>query len=171
MCTGSATIPLQLQPAAATPRFKNLRAAEHLHPNLKFDLSWAFTANLGPTPDLDPVQVMARGVRAARLPGSKAPFKTVTIPLRSGDPGFDPTKQFHIPLPGWRIDAVGDHTTIGVQGHSLIHSFQLRVLMSAMVISATGRSATRSSCSRTAGSSSGCAWPAPAARGSARCGS
>lgn len=128
MCTGSATIPLQLQPAAATPRFKNLRAAEHLHPNLKFDLSWAFTANLGPTPDLDPVQVMARGVRAARLPGSKAPFKTVTIPLRSGDPGFDPTKQFHIPLPGWRIDAVGDHTTIGVQGHSLIHSFRNRPL-------------------------------------------
>ena len=128
MCRGSATVPLQLQPATPAPRFKNIRAVEHLHPNLKFDLSWAFGTSLGPTADLDPVQLMARGVRAARLPGSKVPFKTVTIPLRSSDPGFKGDKQYRIPLPGWQIESNDDHSVVGVQGHSLIHSFRNRPL-------------------------------------------
>jgi hypothetical protein len=127
-CRGSATIPLQLQAATPTPHFKNLRAVEHLHPNLKLDTGWSFAVNLGPAADLDPVQVKARGVRKARLPGSNVPFKISTIALRSGDPGFNPDKQYRLALPGWQVSAGGDHSAIYVKGQSLIHSFRNRPL-------------------------------------------
>ena len=70
-CAGSASTSLQLEPATPIGRMKNIRAAEHLHPNLKFDLLWSFAAKVGRSGDLDPVQVMARGVRQPRLPGAQ----------------------------------------------------------------------------------------------------
>ena len=108
-CAGSASTTLQLQPATRIGRVKNIRAAEHLHPNLKYDLSWSFGANVGRTGDLDPVMVMARGVRQPRLPGRAVRFKTVAVPLRDGDPRFSDAKTYRIKLPGWTIQTGGDH--------------------------------------------------------------
>lgn len=99
-CAGSASTTLELRPATAIPRLKNVGALEHLHPSLKLDLLWRFGADLGRTAGLDPVKVMARGVSQPRLPGAKVPFESVTVPLRVGDPGFNPVKQRHINLPG-----------------------------------------------------------------------
>ena len=108
-CAGSASTTLQLQPATPIGRMTNTRAAEHQHPNFRFDLLWRFGAYVGRTADLDPVQVMARGVNQPRLPGAKLPFKTVTVPLRLGDPGFNDTKTYRISLPRWTIETGGDH--------------------------------------------------------------
>jgi hypothetical protein len=115
-CAGSASTILQLQPATRIGRMKNIRAAEHQHPNLKFDLLWSFGANVGRNGDLDPVRVMARGVRRPRLPGGKLRFKTVTVPLRDGDPGFADAKTYRITLPGWEIETGGDHHAFGIRG-------------------------------------------------------
>jgi hypothetical protein len=115
-CAGTASTVLQLQPASRIGRMKNTRAAEHQHPNLKFDLLWSFGASVGRNGDLDPVQVMARGVRQPRLPGPTLPFKTVTVPLRDGDPGFNDAKTYRIALPGWEIETSGDHHAFGVRG-------------------------------------------------------
>ena len=115
-CAGNASTTLQLEPATRIGRMKNILAAEHQHPNLKFDLSWRFGANVGRTGDLDPVQVMARGVRQPRLPGAKVPFKTVTVPLRDGDPGFTDAKTYRITLPGWTIETDGDHHAFALLG-------------------------------------------------------
>jgi hypothetical protein len=115
-CAGTASTILQLAPATRIGRMQNIRAAEHLHPNLKFDLLWSFGANVGRTADLDPVQVMARGVRQPRLPGPRLPFKTVTVSLRDGDPGFTDAKTYRIILPGWEIETGGDHRAFGIQG-------------------------------------------------------
>lgn len=127
-CQGSATIPVQLTAPTPTPHFKNLKAIEHLHPNPKFDVDWSFAATLGATADLDPVQVKARGVNKRRLPGANVPFKTVTIPLRSGDPKFDGAKTYRLALPGWTVQAGGDQKSIGIKGSSTIHSFRNRPL-------------------------------------------
>jgi hypothetical protein len=115
-CAGNASTILQLQPATRIGRMKNIRAAEHLHPNLKFDLLWSFAAKVGRSGDLDPVHVMARGVRQPRLPGLMVPFKTVTVPLRDGDPGFTDAKTYRIALPGWEIETGGDHHAFGLRG-------------------------------------------------------
>jgi hypothetical protein len=72
-CAGSASTILQLQPATGVGRIKNALKAAHQHPNLKNDLLWRFGANVGRNGDLDPVQVMARGVRQPRLPGPHVP--------------------------------------------------------------------------------------------------
>ena len=115
-CMGSASTTLQLEPATRMPRLKNERALEHLHPNLKYDLLWRYATNLGPTTDLDPVIVMARGISQPRLPGAKVPFKTVTVPLRLGDPGFSHVKQQHILLPHWSITTSGDESAFDLGG-------------------------------------------------------
>ena len=115
-CAGSASTSLQLEPATRIGRMRNIRAAEHLHPNLKFDLLWSFGADVGRNGDLDPVQVMARGVRQPRLPGHSVAFKTVTVPLRDGDPGFTDAKTYRIALPGWEIETGGDHHAFGLRG-------------------------------------------------------
>ena len=115
-CAGSASVTLQLQAATRMPRLKDERAIEHLHPNLKFDLLWRYATDLGPTADLDPVTVMARGVSRSRLPGAKVPFKTVTVPLRVGDPGFNGVKQRHISLPRWMFTTGGDSSAFYVDG-------------------------------------------------------
>ncbi len=112
-CAGNASTILQLQPATRIRRMKNVRAAEHLHPNLKFDLLWSFQGIVGRSGDLDPVQVMARGVRQPRLPGAMVPFKTVTVPLRDGDPG---ARTYRITLPGWEIRTEGDHDAFDLLG-------------------------------------------------------
>jgi hypothetical protein len=112
-CAGNASTSLQLEPATRVGRMKNVRAAEHLHPNLKFDLSWSFQAIVGRSGDLDPVQVMARGVRQPRLPGAKVPFKTVTVPLRDGDPG---ARTYRITLPGWEIRTEGGNDAFDLLG-------------------------------------------------------
>ena len=78
-CVGDASTTVQLQRADPMPRLKDLRALEHLHPNLKFDLLWRFATDLGPTADLDPVTVMARGVGVGTA-GSASPDDSV--PLR-----------------------------------------------------------------------------------------
>jgi hypothetical protein len=115
-CAGTASTILQLEPATPIGRIKNIRAAEHLHPNLKFDLLWSFAAKVGRSGDLDPVQVMARGVRQPRLPGHSVAFKTVMVPLRDGDPGFTDAKTYRIALPGWEIETGGDHHAFSVRG-------------------------------------------------------
>jgi hypothetical protein len=115
-CAGTASTILRLRPATPIGRMKNIRAAEHLHPNLKFDLLWSFAANIGRNGDLDPVKVMARGVRQPRLPRRTHPFKTVTVPLRDGDPGFTDAKTYRISLPGWEIQTSGDHHAFGLRG-------------------------------------------------------
>jgi hypothetical protein len=115
-CAGSASTTLQLQPATQTGRMKNELKAEHLHPNLKYDLSWSFGVNVARTGDLDPVQVMARGVRRPRLPGPTVPFKTVAVPLRDGDPRLTDADTFRITLPGWEIETGGDHDAFSVRG-------------------------------------------------------
>jgi len=115
-CTGSASTTLQVQAATRMPRLKDERAVEHLHPNLKFDLLWRYGTNLGPTADLDPVTIMARGVNRPRLPGAKVPFRTATVPLRVGDPGFSGVKQRHISLPRWTVTTGGDHSAFYVDG-------------------------------------------------------
>jgi hypothetical protein len=114
-CAGTASTTLQLEPATPIGRIRNIRAAEHLHPNLKFDLLWSFAANVGRSGDLDPVQVMARGVRQPRLPGAKVPFKTVTVPLRDGDPG-SAGATYRITLPRWEIRTEGDHDAFDLLG-------------------------------------------------------
>ncbi len=115
-CAGSASTTLQLGPASPMPRLKNLQAVEHLHPNLKFDLLWRFGVTLGRTADLDPVKVMARGVSRPLLPGARVPFKTVTIHLRVGDPGFSAVKQQLIRLPRWSVTSGGDHSAFSLGG-------------------------------------------------------
>lgn len=107
-CASSASTTLQLQSATPIGRMKNTLAAEHQHPNFRFDLHWSVGADVGRTADLDPVQVMARGVSQPRLPGAKLPFKTVTVPLRLGDPGFNDAKTHRINLPRWMIETGGD---------------------------------------------------------------
>jgi hypothetical protein len=77
---------------------------------------WSFAAKVGRSGDLDPVQVMARGVRQPRLPGARVPFKTVTVPLRDGDPRFTDAKTYRISLPGWEIETGGDHHAFSVRG-------------------------------------------------------
>ena len=59
---------------------------------------------------------MARGVSQPRLPGAKLPFKTVTVPLRLGDPGFNDAKTYRIRLPRWMIEAGGDHSGFSLRG-------------------------------------------------------
>ena len=115
-CAGTASTILQLQPATRIGRMRNIRVAEHLHPNLRFDLLWSFGADVGRNGDLDPVQVMARGVRQPRLPGHGVAFKTVTVPLRDGDPRFTDAKTYRIALPGWEIETGGDHHAFGLRG-------------------------------------------------------
>ncbi|MGZ4169093.1 MAG: hypothetical protein ACXVSA_20455 [Solirubrobacteraceae bacterium] len=115
-CAGTASTTLQLQPATRIGRMKNVRAAEHLHPNLKFDLGWRFQASVGRSADLNPVQVMARGVRQPRLPGAKVPFKTVTVPLRDGDPGVTDGNPDRILLPGWTVSTEGGHDAFDLSG-------------------------------------------------------
>ena len=115
-CAGTASTTLQLLPATRNMRMKNELKAAHEHPNLKYDLLWSFGADVSRTGDLDPVQVMARGVRQPRLPGPTLPFKTVTVPLRDGDPGFTDAKTYRITLPGWEIETSGDHHAFGIQG-------------------------------------------------------
>ena len=117
-CAGSASTTLQLQPATPVGRMTNTRAAEHQHPNLKFDLLWSFGVDVGRTADLDPVQVMARGVRRPRLPGAKLPFKSVTVPLRVGAPGFIDAKTYHINVPRWTIRTGGDHHGFYISGNA-----------------------------------------------------
>jgi len=85
------------------PRLTDERAVEHLHPNLRFDLLWRYGTDLGPTADLGPVTVTARGGSRPRLPGAHVPFNTVTVPLRVGDPGFSGVKQRHIHPPGGQL--------------------------------------------------------------------
>jgi hypothetical protein len=114
-CAGNASTILQLEPATPIGRIKNIRAAEHLHPNLKFDLSWSFAAKVGRSGDLDSVQVMARGVRQPRLPGARVPFRTVTVPLRDGDPGSTGAT-YRITLPGWEIETEGGHEAFDLLG-------------------------------------------------------
>ena len=115
-CAGSASTTLQLQPATPIGRMTNTRAAEHQHPNLKFDLLWSFGVDVGRTADLDPVRVMARGVSRPRLPGAKPPFKSVTVPLRVGDPGFIDAKTYRINVPRWTIRTGGDHHAFYISG-------------------------------------------------------
>jgi hypothetical protein len=112
-CAGTASTTLELEPATPIGRMKNVRAAEHLHPNLKFDLLWSFQAIIGRSGDLDPVQVMARGVRQPRLPSARVPFKTVTVPLRDGDPG---ARTYRITVPGWEIRTEGDDDAFDLLG-------------------------------------------------------
>ena len=140
-CLGSASTTLRLQRAAPMPRLMNVRAVEHLHPNLKWDLLWRFGATLGRTANLDPVEVMARGVSQPRLPGAKLPFKTVTVPLRLGDPGFNEVKQYHVGLPRWTITIGGDHHAFYVDGDARVIStrdvtlgYEVKVLQSGRVI-------------------------------------
>ena len=115
-CAGSASTTLQLRAATPMPRLKNVRALEHLHPNLKFDLLWRYATNLGPTADLDPVTIMARGINRPRLPGAKVSFKTITVPLRVGDPGFSDAEHRQISLPRWTVTMGGDHSAFYVDG-------------------------------------------------------
>ncbi len=115
-CASSASTTLQLQSATPIGRMTNTLAAEHQHPNLRFDLHWSVGADVGRSADLDPVQVMARGVSQPRLPGAKLPFKTVTVPLRLGDPGFNDAKTYRIKLPRWTIETGGDQGGFSLTG-------------------------------------------------------
>jgi len=125
-CAGSASTTLQLSAATRIPRLKDERALEHLHPNLKFDLLWRYATDLGPTADLDPVTLMARGVSRPRLPGANVPFRTVTVPLRLGDPGFNGVKQRHLSLPRWTVTTGGDHSAFYVDGDDDQRAARLR---------------------------------------------
>ena len=131
-CAGNASTTLQLEPATRIGRMKNILAAEHQHPNLKFDLLWSFGANVGRNGDLDPVQVMARGVRQPRLPGPTLPFKTVTVPLRDGDPGFTDARTYRITLPGWEIETGGDPR--GTTPRNAPLGYEVKVLQSGRLL-------------------------------------
>ena len=98
------------------PRLRNVRADEHLHPNLRWDLLWRFGVDLGRHADLDPVVVMARGVAQPRLPGARVPFKRVTVRLRLGDRRLSDTGEHHIGLPRWLITTAGDASAFYVDG-------------------------------------------------------
>ena len=115
-CRGGASTTLQLQAATRMPRLRNIRADEHLHPNLRWDQLWRFGVDLGRHADLDPVTVMARGVGQPRLPGANVRFKTVTVPLRLGDRGVSDTRAHLIDLPRWLVTSDGDSSTFYVDG-------------------------------------------------------
>jgi hypothetical protein len=115
-CRGSASTTIRLQRATRMPRLVNVRAAEHLHPNLRWDLLWRFGATLGRSTDLDPVVLMARGVGHPRLPRATQRFTKVTVPLRLGDPGFREAREYHIGLPRWMVTTGGDHHAFYVDG-------------------------------------------------------
>src|SRR6476469_1157585 len=72
-CSASASSTLQLQAPTPLPRLKNLFTHEVI--NLKYTRDWSYGANLGPSADHRPVEVLFRGVHKARLPGPKVPFK------------------------------------------------------------------------------------------------
>ena len=101
-CRGTASTTLRLQPATRMPRLRNVLADEHQHSSFRFGLDWRFGVDLGRRADLDPVTVMARGVRQSRLPGARVPFKKITVPMRVGDPRFNDAAQSRVDVPRWR---------------------------------------------------------------------
>ena len=115
-CGGSGSTTLRVQAATRMPRLRNVRADEHLHPNLRWDLLWRFGVDLGRRVDLDPVTVMARGVSQPRLPGPHVRFRSVTVALRLGDQGLSHTGQHHISLPRWLVTTAGDESAFYVDG-------------------------------------------------------
>ena len=115
-CRGRASTTLRVQAATRMPRLRNIRADEHLHPNLRWDLLWRLGVDLGRHADLDPVTVMARGVSQPRLPSARVRFRSVTVPLRLGDRGFSHTGQHHIGLPRWLVTTAGDESAFYVDG-------------------------------------------------------
>lgn len=85
-CSASATSTVQLQAPAPIPRFKSLLT--HQVVRMRYTLGWSIGAFLKGTEDHRPVTVRYRGWRRARLPDSSVPFRTLTAPIRKGDPGF-----------------------------------------------------------------------------------
>jgi hypothetical protein len=66
------------------------------------ELEWSL--RIGRQSDLRPVELRLRGVRRARLPGASAPLKTLTLGLRSGDPGQQLTGSGRVlRSAGWRF--------------------------------------------------------------------
>jgi hypothetical protein len=70
--------------------------------------------------------VLFRGVHQARLPGPKVPFKTLTLPLRFGDPGYQ--KQHHITLPRLSVQPVGDNSALSIKADSTVTSLSSKPL-------------------------------------------
>jgi hypothetical protein len=95
-CSASASSTLQL--AAPTPLPRLVNRLTHQKVNLKYTLGWLFGASLGPLTDHSPVVIRYRGWRKPRLPGASVPFRTVTAPLRTGDPGYRGSPR-SLPLP------------------------------------------------------------------------
>jgi hypothetical protein len=48
--------------------------------------------------------------------GAKHPFKTVTVSLPLGDPGFNHARTYRISLPRWTIETGGDHRGFFLNG-------------------------------------------------------
>ena len=120
----STSTTLQLQAPTPVPRLKN--RLTHGKVNLKYTLSWSYGALLGPLSDHRPVQVLYRGLPRARLPGPKVPFEALTLPLRSGDPGYQ--KPRHIALPRLSVTPGGDYSALGLKANSIVKTEHSKAL-------------------------------------------
>jgi hypothetical protein len=100
-CTASTSVTLQLQ-APAPLAFGKLPRG--LRPKFaKFSGGWAWVAMVGQYTDRRPVELRFRAIARARLPSPAMPFKVVTVPLRSLEPGL--FKQRYLRGPKWQVTA------------------------------------------------------------------
>src|SRR5262249_49519053 len=91
-CSASISSTVQLQapvPLKLSKRPKRLVS--------RFQGTFVWATRLGPHADRRPIEVRVRGVRKAKLPGSRVPFKVATVALRPTDPGFAKTRFFRTP--------------------------------------------------------------------------
>ncbi len=134
-CSASASTTLQLGAPTPLPRLKN--RLTHQRVDLTYALGWSYAATLGPLSDHRPVQVLYRGVRRARLPGSRVPFKTVEVPLRRGDPGYQQVR--HISLPRLSVETSGDYSVLYVKADSTVTTHHSKPLGYDIELTQAGR--------------------------------
>jgi hypothetical protein len=134
-CRAGASTTLQLVAPTPLPRLKN--ALTHEKVDLKYALGWSYAATLRPLSDHRPVQVSFRGLRRARLPGSRVRFKTVTIPLRIGEPGYQRVR--HISLSRLSVQASGDYSALYVKADSTVSTHHSKPLGYDIKLTQAGR--------------------------------
>jgi hypothetical protein len=85
-CTVSGSASFEVR-AATTPQVSNLRRPPPFkgHRGWLWDSRYWFWVKPGPTGAVTPITVEARAIRRARLPGSGAPAKRITFPMRPSD--------------------------------------------------------------------------------------
>jgi hypothetical protein len=82
-CAGGASTTLQVQPAAP------LKLAKRPARRVFGGPEWEWLTIIPPGSDLRPIEVRARSVKRARLPGGSLPFRTMTVGLRASEPRYD----------------------------------------------------------------------------------